>query len=78
VKYSNWGYAYANGFVALGEGLDVFILGAIATGGKMVSSANLSFMKITLLGWKSGGSTQRGGIALAKGLCDSGGHTELI
>jgi hypothetical protein len=78
VKYSNWGYAYANGFVVLGEGLDMLILGAIATGGKMFPSANLSFMKRTLLGWKSGGSSQKGGIALAKGLCDSGGHTELI
>jgi len=31
---SNWRYTYANGFVVLAEGLDMFRLGAIATGGK--------------------------------------------
>jgi hypothetical protein len=34
-KTSNWGYAYDNGFVVLAEGLDMFKLGVIATGGNM-------------------------------------------
>jgi hypothetical protein len=39
LKYSNWGYAYINGIVVLAEGLNVFRLGAIATGGNMTSQA---------------------------------------
>jgi hypothetical protein len=42
-------YAYTNGFVVSAEGLDVFRLGVIATGGKMNSSGNLSFVKETLV-----------------------------
>jgi hypothetical protein len=30
----NWGYAYDNGVVVLGYGLDIFRLGVTATGGK--------------------------------------------
>jgi hypothetical protein len=37
----------------LTEGLDVFRLGAIATGGRMIPSGNLSFGKRTLIGWMS-------------------------
>jgi hypothetical protein len=42
----NWGCA--NGIVVLAEGLDVFRLGAIATGGRMIPSGNLSFVKRTV------------------------------
>jgi hypothetical protein len=44
------GYAYVNGFLALAEGLDVFILGVIAAGGNMNPSGNLSFTKRALVG----------------------------
>jgi hypothetical protein len=47
LKNSNWGYAYANGFVALAENFDMFIIGTIATGGKVNPSGNLSFTKRT-------------------------------
>jgi hypothetical protein len=47
---SNWGYDYYNGFV-LCEGLDIFILGAIATGGNMNRSGILSLQKRTLMGF---------------------------
>jgi hypothetical protein len=47
------GIAYANGFVVLAEGLDMFRLGAVATGGNMNLSGNLSFTKINLVGWIS-------------------------
>jgi hypothetical protein len=50
LKYSNWGYAYANGIVVLAEGLDMFRLRAIATGGKVNPTGNLSFTKTTLVG----------------------------
>jgi hypothetical protein len=33
--YSNWGCAYANGFVVLAEGFHVLGIGADATSGKM-------------------------------------------
>jgi hypothetical protein len=33
------------------EGLDMFRLGAIATGGRMIPSGNLSFTKTTMVGW---------------------------
>jgi hypothetical protein len=49
LKYSNWGSAYGNGFVVLADGLDVFSLGAAATGGKMNPSGSLSFTKRTLV-----------------------------
>jgi hypothetical protein len=32
---SNWGHVYGNEFVVLDTGLDLFRLGATATGGKM-------------------------------------------
>jgi hypothetical protein len=41
----NRGYAYANGFVVLAEGLDLFRLWRVATGGKINLSGNLFFMK---------------------------------
>jgi len=33
LRYSNWGYAYANGFVVLAEGLDMFRLGLLSLAG---------------------------------------------
>jgi hypothetical protein len=50
VKYSNWGYAYVNGFVVI----HMFRLGTIATGGIINSPGNLSFTKRSLVGWMSG------------------------
>jgi hypothetical protein len=47
VKHSSWGYAYANGFVVWAEGLDMFRLGAVAVGGNMNPSGNLTFTKTT-------------------------------
>jgi hypothetical protein len=41
---------------------------AIDTGGNTDTSGNLSYTKITLIGWISGSWTQRDGIALAEGL----------
>jgi hypothetical protein len=38
----------------LPEGFDIFKLGTIVTGGKMNLSGNLSFTKITLVGWMFG------------------------
>jgi hypothetical protein len=40
LKYSNWGYAYANRFVVSAKGLDMFRLGTIATGGNLNPSGN--------------------------------------
>jgi hypothetical protein len=37
----------ANGFAVMAEDLDVFRLGDIATGGKMIASGNFSFAKRT-------------------------------
>jgi hypothetical protein len=51
----NWGYAYAEGFVVLAEGLYMLRLGANCTCGKMNQSGNLSFTKRALVGWMSGG-----------------------
>jgi hypothetical protein len=48
VKYSNWGYAYVNGFVVI----HMFRSGT--TGGIINSSGNLSFTKIYLVGRMSG------------------------
>jgi hypothetical protein len=45
LKYSNWEYAYANGFVVLAEGFDMFTLESTANGGNMNSSGNLSLWK---------------------------------
>jgi hypothetical protein len=39
----NWGHAYANGLVVLTEGLDVFRLEAVATGGKVKPSDNVLY-----------------------------------
>jgi hypothetical protein len=57
LNYSNWETAYDNGFVVLAEGRDIFTLGAIAVGGNMNPSGNLSFAKNTLVGWICGGCT---------------------
>jgi hypothetical protein len=43
----NWGYAYANGFVVLAEGLGMFTPRDIAATGRM----NPSDIRITLVGW---------------------------
>jgi hypothetical protein len=32
-RYNKWGYAYANGFVVLTEGLDMFRLGLLTLAG---------------------------------------------
>jgi hypothetical protein len=53
LKHSNWGYAYANGFVVLSEGLHMFNLRAIATGANIDPSGNLSTTKRTFVGWLS-------------------------
>jgi hypothetical protein len=39
---SNWGCVYANGFVVLSEGLYMFRLGAVVTGGNINQSRNSS------------------------------------
>jgi hypothetical protein len=59
------------------EGLDMFRLGAVATGGKKNPSGNLSFKKTTFVGCMSGSSSQRDGIAFAEGFCDLGGGIML-
>jgi hypothetical protein len=48
------GNAYAEGFVVLTEGLDMFRVGATATGGNMDPSGNLFFTERSLLRWISG------------------------
>jgi hypothetical protein len=50
----NWGCAHAIRIVVLAEGLDTFRLMATNTGGSMISSDNLSFVKRTLVGGMSG------------------------
>jgi hypothetical protein len=47
----------------------MFRLEAIDTGGKMNPSGNLSFAKITLVGWM-GVEPRTDGIALAENICD--------
>jgi hypothetical protein len=42
---SNWGYTYSNGFVVLAEDFDMFRLGDIATGGLMILSGSLFFIR---------------------------------
>jgi hypothetical protein len=64
---------YGNGIVDL----DMFTLGAIATGGDMNPSGNLSYKKITLVGWMSGSWTQRDGITLAEGLRSSKSYLRI-
>jgi hypothetical protein len=49
----NWG-CHANGIVVLVEGLDMIRLGAVATGGRMIPSGNLSFVNRILVEWMSG------------------------
>jgi hypothetical protein len=39
---NSWGYAYANRIFIVAEGHDVFRLGVIAVGGKMIPSGSLS------------------------------------
>jgi hypothetical protein len=78
-RYSNWGYAYANGFVVLAEGLDMFRLVTVATGGNIKPSDNLLRQELCLTGYFEGeprlkGSAwpkafeSLGGIILAEGL----------
>jgi hypothetical protein len=50
LEYTNWEYAYVNGFGVFAEGLDMFRLGTVATCGKMKPSGNLSFKKRTVVG----------------------------
>jgi hypothetical protein len=38
-----WGYAHVNKFIVFAEGLDIFRIAAVATGGWMILSGNLSF-----------------------------------
>jgi hypothetical protein len=47
---------------------------AIATGGNMNTSGNLSFTGGGLVAWMSGSSKQRDGIALAEGLSNLEGN----
>jgi hypothetical protein len=47
----NWGCAYAEGFVLLAEGFDMFVLRNVAAGGRRLPSGSLSFGKRTLVGW---------------------------
>jgi hypothetical protein len=54
---SNWGHAYANGFLVLAEGFEMLTLGAIAPGGKNLSS-NLSSTKRNFVGRMTGSLTQ--------------------
>jgi hypothetical protein len=49
-----WICAHDVGVVVLAKNLDIFILGAIATGETTTPSHNLFFAKITLVGWMSG------------------------
>jgi hypothetical protein len=69
-RYNKWRYAYANGFVVLAEGLDMFRLGLLTLAGKRTCPLR---KELWLVGWMSGSLTQRDGIALAEGLSDSRG-----
>jgi hypothetical protein len=52
----------------------MFIIGAVATGGKVNPSGNLSSLRKELwLDGCLGVEPRRGGIVLAEGLCDFGG-----
>jgi hypothetical protein len=52
LRYNNWGYAHANEFGVLAEGLDMSRLWAIVTGENMNPSGNLSFTKRWMDVWK--------------------------
>jgi hypothetical protein len=54
LKYGNWGYACAKGFVVLAEGLVMFRPGAVATSVKINPSGNSSLTKRTLVEWMCG------------------------
>jgi hypothetical protein len=43
----NWGCGYANGIVFLAKVLDLFRLGSVVAGGRMIPSGSLSFVKRT-------------------------------
>jgi hypothetical protein len=64
------GYVYANGFVVLTEVLDMFRLWAVANGGNLNPSGNLSFTEGTFVWHECLGVEP---IAFAEGLCDLGG-----
>jgi hypothetical protein len=49
LKNSNWGYAHADRFVVLTEGLDMFRLWAVVTDGKINLPGNLFYGKS--FGW---------------------------
>jgi hypothetical protein len=70
----NLGYAYTNGIVVLAEGLDMFRLGPIAFGGRMIPSGNLFFTKRTLLDGCLGAEPRRDGITSAEGPCEFRGN----
>lgn len=72
------GYACANSFVVLSEGLDMCRLGAVTTGRKMNPLGNSSFTKRVLVGWMSERLTQMAGIALAEVLCDLWGNHRVF
>jgi hypothetical protein len=50
---SNWIYVYANGIFVLAEGLDMFGLGPIVSGGRKTPSEILSFEERNLVVWIS-------------------------
>jgi hypothetical protein len=41
----NWECSYANGIIVVAEGIDIPRLGAIATGGRIISSGNFSLFE---------------------------------
>jgi hypothetical protein len=60
----------ANGFTALAEGFDVYVLSTSATNG------NVSHLgRTTLVGWKAGVWIQNHTVVYDEGLCDLGGLT---
>lgn len=48
------------GFVVLAEGLETFRLRPVAADRKTLPAGNMSFTKTNLVGWMSGGYTQKG------------------
>jgi hypothetical protein len=71
-RYNKWGYAYANGFVVLAEGLDMFRLGLLTLEGIRIREAICPLRKEL---WLAGylGVEPRDGIALVEGQSDFGG-----
>jgi hypothetical protein len=69
----NRGYACANGIFVAAEGLDMFKLGAVATGGRPSHQATCPLRKELWLVGCLGVEPRSVGIALADGLCDLGG-----